>query len=64
MSWLRWQTFRVLSFIGWKICPEPHRSRLQAVMHSWDEIDEDHIASACEGALIRELSDINFGSRS
>ncbi len=35
---LRWQLFKVLSWVGWKICPEPHRTRLQSVSPSWGEL--------------------------
>ncbi len=59
MNWLRWHTFRFLSWIGWKICPEPHRSRLQAAMPTWGEIDEAQL----EGDLRAGLQDISFGQR-
>lgn len=58
MSWLRWTTFKFLSWVGWKICPEPHRSNLQAVMPPWGEIDEHQL----EGDLRHELRDISFGA--
>ena len=32
---LRWWLFKRLSELGWWICPEPHKSRLQAVMPTW-----------------------------
>lgn len=25
---LRWRLFKLLSWISWRICPDPHRSRL------------------------------------
>jgi len=31
MSAFRWWLFRRLSEFGWWICPEPHKSNLQAV---------------------------------
>jgi hypothetical protein len=40
MTTLRWQLFKILSYIGWRICPEPHRSNMQAMMPSWQEIKE------------------------
>lgn len=39
MIWLRWRAFRFLSVIGWAVCPEPHRSRLQAVLPQWDDLE-------------------------
>lgn len=35
---LRWWLFRRLSELGWWICPEPHKSNLQAVMPTWGAI--------------------------
>ncbi len=32
---IRWQLFKALSWIGWKVCPEPHRTLLQSVSPSW-----------------------------
>ncbi len=29
---IRWRLFKLLSRIGWRICPEPHRSMLEASM--------------------------------
>lgn len=36
MTSFRWWLFKRLSAIGWRICPEPHRSRLQSVMPTWE----------------------------
>lgn len=56
MNWLRWHAFRFLSHIGWMICPEPHRSRLQSVLPQWDDLEpqlaamlEDELSCASEG---------------
>lgn len=32
MTWLRWRIFKLLSWIGWRVGPEPHRSRLHQSM--------------------------------
>lgn len=29
---LRWRAFVALSWVGWRICPEPHRSILRGSM--------------------------------
>lgn len=34
----RWWLFHRLSELGWWICPEPHKSRLQSVMPRWSDI--------------------------
>lgn len=39
MRAFRWWLFKRLSAVGWRICPEPHRSRLQSVMPTWGECD-------------------------
>lgn len=39
MNKLRWNLFKIISYIGWKVCPEPQRSRLQHLMGpewNWD----------------------------
>ncbi len=36
----RWWLFKRLSSLGWWICPEPHKSRLQAVMPSWEALSK------------------------
>ncbi|RRY22071.1 hypothetical protein EGJ57_04700 [Brucella anthropi] len=36
---LRWQLFKALSWIGWKVCPEPHRTRLQQVTPTWKQYE-------------------------
>lgn len=33
----RWWLFKSISVIGWRICPEPHKSRLRAVMLRWED---------------------------
>ena len=38
MRELRWWLFKRLSALGWWICPEPHKSRLQAAMPTWDDL--------------------------
>lgn len=38
MTELRWKLFKILSAIGWAICPEPHKSRLTSVTSSWDDV--------------------------
>jgi hypothetical protein len=38
---LRWWLFKRLSSFGWWICPEPHKSRLQASMPTWDDLARD-----------------------
>lgn len=39
----RWRLFRLLSAVAWRICPEPHKSALQASMTidkvMWDNPD-------------------------
>gem|GEM_PF-2727540 len=37
---IRWQIFKALSWVGWKICPEPHRTRLQRVTPTWKEYEQ------------------------
>jgi hypothetical protein len=39
MTRFRWWLFRHISTLGWWICPEPHRSRLQRGIGSWSEIE-------------------------
>ncbi len=48
MIWLRWQAFRFLSWVGWAICPEPHRSRLQRVLPEWEDIEPQLAAALAE----------------
>lgn len=31
---IRWQIFLVLSWLGWKICPEPHRRNLNIIWNA------------------------------
>ncbi len=35
----RWHLFKWLSHVGWWVCPEPHRSRLQRGIGSWQEVE-------------------------
>lgn len=35
---LRWWMFKRLSAFGWWICPEPHKSRLQSALPTWDDV--------------------------
>lgn len=37
---IRWWMFKKLSVLGWWICPEPHKSRLQSVTPSWEQMNE------------------------
>lgn len=37
---LRWWLFKKLSALGWWICPEPHKSRLQSVTPSWKQMHD------------------------
>lgn len=37
---IRWKAFKIISAIGWWVCPEPHKSRLQASMPTWHELGE------------------------
>ena len=36
----RWWLFKRMSELGWRVCPEPHKSRLQMVLPQWDEIEQ------------------------
>lgn len=36
---LRWWLFVQLSHVGWKLCPEPQRSRLHRGIGTWDDIE-------------------------
>lgn len=38
MREVRWWLFKRLSELGWWICPEPHKSRLQAAMPTWADL--------------------------
>lgn len=38
MKSFRWWLFKRLSAFGWWICPEPHKSHLQAVMPRWGDL--------------------------
>lgn len=35
MNTIRWKLFKIISVIGWAVCPEPQRSDLQKVMPNW-----------------------------
>ncbi len=37
MDGFRWWLFKKLSALGWWICPEPHKSNLQAATPSWTD---------------------------
>lgn len=39
---LRWKVFKALSWIGWKVCPEPHRTRLQSMSPTWKQYEASH----------------------
>ncbi|WP_158664945.1 hypothetical protein [Ensifer adhaerens] len=34
----RWWLFKRLSDFGWWVCPEPHKSNLQAKMPTWKDL--------------------------
>lgn len=36
---LLWQIFKFLSWVGWKVCPEPHRTRLQSMSPTWKQYE-------------------------
>lgn len=36
----RWWLFKQLSALGWWVCPEPHKSRLQRAMPTWKELSD------------------------
>lgn len=36
----RWWLFKQLSALGWWVCPEPHKSRLQRAMPTWKELGD------------------------
>lgn len=40
MHAIRWKLFKLLSRLGWWVCPEPDKSNLTAVMPTWDDWDE------------------------
>jgi hypothetical protein len=40
MTRLRWQLFKIISAIGWWVCPEPHRTNLQAGIPTWEQTDD------------------------
>lgn len=37
MNQLRWQLFKLLSHVAWRICPEPQRSDVWAAWHDAKE---------------------------
>lgn len=41
MAEFRWWLFKQLSALGWWICPEPHKSRLQSKMPTWKDLGDD-----------------------
>lgn len=38
MNAFRWWLFKQMSWVAWKVCPEPHRSNLQAQTPQWKDI--------------------------
>lgn len=36
---LRWKLFKLLSRIGWWVCPEPDRTAMQRHMPRWRDIN-------------------------
>ncbi len=40
MTEFRYWLFKKISAIGWRICPEPHRSNLQRGVGTWEEVHE------------------------
>lgn len=32
MNKLRWKLFKVISWIGWKVCPQPQRREIMHIM--------------------------------
>jgi len=40
MNRLRWRAFHLACRIVWWICPEPQRSRLQAGIPKWSEMEK------------------------
>lgn len=36
---IRWWLFKQISVIGWKVCPEPHRTNLQIRMATWNDLE-------------------------
>lgn len=43
MNKFRWWLFKKLSQLGWWVCPEPHKSRLQSHMPTWSELPDDFV---------------------
>lgn len=41
MDGMRWTIFKLLSRLGWWICPEPHKTNLQRVMPSWESLERN-----------------------
>lgn len=40
MARFRWWLFKATSNIAWRICPEPHRTRLQSMMPTWRDVGD------------------------
>jgi len=40
MNKFRWRIFKLLSVIGWAICPEPQKSNIMKKMFTWDELKD------------------------
>lgn len=51
MTQLRWWIFQRLSAIGWRICPEPHRSRLQNVTPTWQGVNPEQFEKRILNAI-------------
>lgn len=41
MTTLRWRLFKIISAIGWWVCPEPHKSNLQSQLPQWKDIHSE-----------------------
>lgn len=40
MTAIRWWLFKKISVFGWWVCPEPHRTNLQAATPTWVQYDQ------------------------
>ena len=38
MRYIRWKLFKLLSRIGWWVCPPEDRLVLQSIMPTWDDV--------------------------
>lgn len=41
MTAMRWWLFKAISWIAWKVCPEPHRSRIKWIWDAKMEVFSD-----------------------